>query len=96
MSELIIRTELLKIIFDVAVESLDFDSGFLCNEEVEALREIAIMLEIDPDVGTPHNFKCQYGYHDFMKEDLIAYNSTNVIIIIKKGECSMCRKIQDV
>lgn len=89
MSELTIDKELIKIVFDVAVESMDFGSGFLDDEEVEALRKMAVILGLDPAVGTPDNFKCKYGYHRYSDRDYPSpWEPTN----IKKGECFGCRK----
>ena len=56
-----VRRETLEMVFDTAVNSMDFGSGFLDNEEVEALREVAVLLGVDPMVATPLNFACQYG-----------------------------------
>lgn len=49
-----------KVVFDVAVNSMDFGSGFLDNEEVEALRAAAVDLGVDPMEATPHGFKAEY------------------------------------
>lgn len=55
----------LQIVFDAAVGSLDFSSGFLDDEEVAGLRAIAVLLGVDPMVATPLNFKCKYdGKHE--------------------------------
>ncbi len=51
-----VPTEDLQVMFDVAVESLDFASGFLDNDEVLALRRVAVLLGVDPMKATPHNF----------------------------------------
>jgi len=59
-----IDDRLLRIVFDVAVHSMDFGSGFLDDEEVAALREVAVVLGVDPAVATPRNFTCKYrGHH---------------------------------
>ncbi len=64
--EMVIDRRLLQIVFDVAVESMDFSSGFLDDEEVDALREVAVVLGVDPMIATPENFKCKFdGKHDF-------------------------------
>lgn len=47
----------LQRVFDTAVHSLDFSSGFLDHDEVIALRRTARLLGVDPDVATPTNFK---------------------------------------
>lgn len=50
----------LQKIFDSAINSMNFGSGFLCDEDVEALRECAILLGVDPIIATPYNFKPKY------------------------------------
>lgn len=56
----------LRAVLDVATMSMDFGSGFLDNEQVEALRKAADLLGIDLLVVTPHNFVCQYtGRHQW-------------------------------
>jgi hypothetical protein len=60
---------LLQAVFDVAVGSMDFGSGFLCDEDVEHLRAAAVVLGVDPLVGTPTNFVCKYtGEHKWADE----------------------------
>ena len=60
-----INDEVLRALFDVAVSSMDFGSGFLDDEEVHALREVAGILGVDPAEGTPANFRCKYrGHHE--------------------------------
>jgi hypothetical protein len=59
----------LRAILDVASESMDFGSGFLDNEQVEALRKGAEILSFDPLAVTPTNFECQYtGTHEWKFE----------------------------
>ena len=59
-----ISDRLLRIVFDTAVHSMDFGSGFLDDEEVAALREVAVILGVDPAEATPRNFTCKYrGHH---------------------------------
>jgi hypothetical protein len=56
--------EMVRAVFDVAVGSMDFSSGFLDQEEVDALRACAALLGVDPMVGTPEVFHCKYlGTH---------------------------------
>lgn len=50
----------LQVAFDVAVNSLDFGSGFLCDDEVTALRAVAVALDVNPMTATPREFKCRY------------------------------------
>ncbi|MDG4792712.1 hypothetical protein [Micromonospora sp. WMMD1082] len=59
-----VGTEDLRILFDAVCNSLDFGSGFLDTEEVEALRRLAETLGVDPMVATPSEFRAQYA-HDF-------------------------------
>ncbi len=54
--ETTLPTEDLRVLFDAAVSSLDFASGFLDNDEVLALRRIAVVLGVDPLKATPYNF----------------------------------------
>ena len=51
-------------VFDIAVNSMDFGSGFLDNEEVDALREFAVLIGVDPMNATPVGFRTQY-VHDY-------------------------------
>jgi hypothetical protein len=54
----------LQIVFDVAVGSIDFGSGFLVDEDVEAMRALAVAIGVDPMTATPRNFQCKYtGQH---------------------------------
>lgn len=62
-----IDCEVLRAVFDTAVHSMDFGSGFLDDEEVQALRACAIVLGVEPRIATPRNFVCKYehgGEHD--------------------------------
>ena len=59
--EVSIRKGDLRAVLDVATMSMDFASGFLDNEQVEALRKIAEIIGINPLVATPSNFVCQYS-----------------------------------
>ena len=49
-------------IFDALVNSLDFGSGFLEDEDVEALRALAILLGVNPILGTPREFVSTYAH----------------------------------
>jgi hypothetical protein len=53
-----------RVVFDTAVHSMDFGSGFLDDAEVEALRAAARLLGVDPWLSTPERFRCKYrGHH---------------------------------
>lgn len=60
-TDVTIRRGDLRALLDVATGSMDFGSGFLDNEQVEALRKVASVLGVDPIIVTPSNFVCQYG-----------------------------------
>jgi hypothetical protein len=74
----------LQIVFDVAVNSMDFGSGCLVDEDVEALRAVAVLLEVDPMLATPDNFKCKYaGEHKLWGSELPKYANM----------CRLCRTV---
>lgn len=52
--------EALQTVFDVAVNSLDFGSGFLDLREVCALRRIAELLGVDPIKATPGSDRSKF------------------------------------
>ena len=54
--------DVLRIVFDTAIGSLDFGSGFLDDEEVTALRTMAGLLGVDPNEATPYNFRAKYPH----------------------------------
>ena len=56
----------LRAVLDVATMSPYFGSGFLDNEQVEALRKLAGIIGMDPLLATPSNCVCQYrGEHQW-------------------------------
>ena len=54
--------ESVQILFDAMVDSMDFGSGRFDTEEVEALRGVAVVLGVDPDVATPEEFQSRYPH----------------------------------
>jgi hypothetical protein len=46
-----------RLLFDMAIGSMEFGSGLLDDEEVLQLRRIAVRLGVDPDEATPYNFR---------------------------------------
>jgi hypothetical protein len=70
-----IDRETLQIVFDVAVGSMNFTSGFLDNAEVDGLRAVAVILGVDPMVATPRNFICQYAGKHFPYGDIGHYTT---------------------
>jgi len=57
-----VNREQLKALFDVAVGSLDFGSGFWDIDATEAARGIAEALGIDPMEATPSEFNKRYPH----------------------------------
>jgi len=57
-----IQLEDLRAIFDLAVNSLNFNSGFWTTEDVEIARRIAVIIGVDPMKGTPFLFASQYPH----------------------------------
>lgn len=51
-----------QILFDALANSMDFGSGFLDTEEVEALRGLAVAIGVDPATGTPLEFQRDYPH----------------------------------
>lgn len=60
MSIVEIEFSVLQQIFDTAIDSENFNAGILNKREVEALRECAVILKMDPAMATPENFKFEY------------------------------------
>lgn len=82
-----IRKGDLRAVLDVATQSMDFGSGFLDNEQVEALRKLAGIIGIDPLVATPSNFTCQYkGEHEWL---MTSWGKA-------PWACALCRHTSDV
>lgn len=79
----------LQIAFDSAVNSMNFGSGFLDREEVEALRAVAVVLGVDPKVATPRNHWCGYYEHLWQKRYGTHGN------VIPGRHCPSCGKIED-
>ena len=55
------RTDL-QALFDLAVNSMDFGSGFFGTDEVVLLRRIALHLGVDPMKATPNEFHANYPH----------------------------------
>lgn len=62
MEKITIEREDGRILFDALSSSLDFGSGFLDTEEVEALRRLAVSIGIDPMEATPSEFRQSYKH----------------------------------
>lgn len=63
MSETItLPKEKVQHLFDLVVGSMDFGSGFLDDEDVDLLREIARWLHVDPSEATPQLWRHKYPH----------------------------------
>lgn len=51
-----------RFIFDVAVGSMNFSSGMMDHEEVEHLRDFAVLIGVDPMEATPLEWRLQYPH----------------------------------
>lgn len=60
-----IPREQVKALFDLAISSMDFGSGFWDQEDVDAARAVAISLGLDPLVATPGSQMWCYN-HEFV------------------------------
>lgn len=68
-----------RALFDMVCNSMDFGSGFLETNDVTVMRRLAVIIGVDPTLGTPRAFATQYPH---------AYQST-------KMNCGHCRRIED-
>ena len=55
-----IPDETLRAVFDIAVESMDFGSGYLDDDEVNHLRAYAVAIGVDPWDATPSNHRVRF------------------------------------
>lgn len=71
-----------QVLFDALCSSMDFGSGFLDTEEVEALRALAVALGVDPSEATPSEFESSYA-HAFepMPEEIITRAYTPYVAV---------------
>lgn len=71
----------LRALFDLAVNSLDFGSGFWDREDTEVARRVAVLLGVDPMVATPSLDRRNYP-HGF-----VAYGEPTPYQL---GRCQVC------
>lgn len=57
-----------KALLDIAVTSMDWGSGFLDHDEVEALRKFSVQIGVDPMAATPDEWRSQYPHAWVPKE----------------------------
>lgn len=84
-------------VFDTAINSMDFGSGFLDNDEVEALRKFAVRIGINPMHATPSNFWSQYiadHQHEFVSGKRWNY-TTRVYEATAAKRCLWCAETRD-
>jgi hypothetical protein len=60
VTDVVVPLDVAQKLLDIATESLDFGSGFLDDEEVEALRAFATLIDADPWAATPANHRPKY------------------------------------
>lgn len=60
-----VNHETLQAVFDIAVNSMDFGSGFLEESDVVMLREVAVLLGVSPRIATPANVVCRFEGHQW-------------------------------
>lgn len=65
---LVLETETVKKLFDIICSSMDWGSGFLETDEVKILREIAVVLGVDPMSATPE------GQHRYFKHEYVEFS----------------------
>lgn len=58
----LVPTEVLRALFDCAVGSMNFASGFWDNEETAAARAVAVLLGVDPWAATPREHGVNYPH----------------------------------
>lgn len=53
----------LRGVFDLAVGSMDFASGFFCEEDVIVTRAVAVALGLDPlESATPREYRSKFAH----------------------------------
>lgn len=74
-----LETESLKAMLDIAIESMNFNSGMLDQEEVSLLRQVAVLVGVDPILATPQNFTKQWAhtYEPYIFAQWSPYDPTN-------------------
>lgn len=76
-----VPAEDLRALFDMAVGSMNFGSGFLDSDEVDVLRRVAVLIGVDPMEATPTEFALRIA-HPFVED-------------WRGGPCKRCRRSFD-
>lgn len=79
-----IEKRLVQCMFDLAVGSLNFGSGWWDTEDVEAAREVAVTLGVDPQKEVPDLHFDKYGH--VREYDRNSDNLCGVCAAARKGE----------
>lgn len=79
--DIVLPLDKVKHLFDLVIGSMDFGSGFLDDDDVDLLREIARWIGVSPDVATPTDWRHKYP-HPFQRTG--------------GGRCSHCLRSQDM
>lgn len=75
-------------VFDIAISSLDWGSGFLDNEEVDHLRALAVALDRNPADATPPEHRARYCTgHQWYDHSSQGQTGTH-----RRWTCSVCLK----
>lgn len=94
----VIAEEDLKTIFDLAVNSLDFGSGFWDQPEVDVARRLAEVLGLDPfETATPREMKANYphAFLPFYGGECVRLTHDPSHCLVCLGICRECSKPQD-
>lgn len=91
-----VERETLRAIFDLAVNSLNFGSGFWDSEETNAARAIAGLIGVDPMEATPPDLRKHYA-HAWKAQERVDFSSwwTEVDIRAYNAKCDWCGKAAD-
>ena len=91
-----LATEDAKALFDIAVGSMDFGSGFLDNEEVDILRAFAVKIGLDPMEATPSNFRKSYAHPFRAREPGLSWSAESIARNAANPRCYWCDVPQSV
>lgn len=86
---IILREDVARDVFDVAVNSMDFSSGFLDSSQVKAMRAYAMALDVDPWEATPSNHRPDFcPGHEWVEQEANRY--------LPGGgrHCRVCHKLE--
>ena len=56
-----LTVEQVRAVLDLITGTLDYGSGFLCDEDVVLVRSVAAAIGVDPNNVTPYNYVCKYN-----------------------------------